>query len=402
LALSGGGYRAAFFHLGVLRKLHELALLDRVAVISGVSGGSIVAGAYAQSLLNREDFHAFLGKTRRFLEAKTLDLPALLSELLPWQKSSRRIEESFERLLTGDGQVSRMSDLARLPSPRFVFNATAVHSGRGWRFVSGGRVEEWELGQTHDAAFSCSVDRYACDVTLAKAVTASAAFPLFSAVTIDRRDVLDAPEESTVEHREFYQDLPDPVCLSDGGIRDNSGLTSIITGHQPPGYESDYYLVGSDAGAIVNLLRDPPTGLRRFLHVGSLLSAPPRGRFRKAHYLLRQFEIMGHHNNRVVVALILREHRVRNSSRKGMAMLRIDEAIGEIGERAETVCELSGVETRLRSPGWNTAESLMNHGANLLWARLSEYTDLLSADQVMPLTQKRRHKDALLPGDESL
>jgi hypothetical protein len=38
LALSGGGFRASFFHLGVLRRLAELGLLRRVAVLSTVSG----------------------------------------------------------------------------------------------------------------------------------------------------------------------------------------------------------------------------------------------------------------------------------------------------------------------------------------------------------------------------
>src|SRR4051795_9273710 len=46
LALSGGGFRAAFFHVGVLARLAELGVLPRVEVISTVSGGSIVGAAY--------------------------------------------------------------------------------------------------------------------------------------------------------------------------------------------------------------------------------------------------------------------------------------------------------------------------------------------------------------------
>src|SRR5437667_8380874 len=45
LALSGGGFRAAAFHLGVLKRLRELGLLREVDLLSTVSGGSIV-GAY--------------------------------------------------------------------------------------------------------------------------------------------------------------------------------------------------------------------------------------------------------------------------------------------------------------------------------------------------------------------
>jgi NTE family protein len=46
LALSGGGHRAAFFHIGVLAKLAELGLLRPIEVISTVSGGSIVGALY--------------------------------------------------------------------------------------------------------------------------------------------------------------------------------------------------------------------------------------------------------------------------------------------------------------------------------------------------------------------
>jgi predicted acylesterase/phospholipase RssA len=56
LALSGGGFRATLFHLGVLRRLAELDLLRDVSVISSVSGGSILAAHYL--LLLRERLNA--------------------------------------------------------------------------------------------------------------------------------------------------------------------------------------------------------------------------------------------------------------------------------------------------------------------------------------------------------
>ena len=49
LALSGGGSRAIAFHLGCLRALNDLRLLDRIDVISSVSGGSVIAAMYAYS-----------------------------------------------------------------------------------------------------------------------------------------------------------------------------------------------------------------------------------------------------------------------------------------------------------------------------------------------------------------
>src|SRR6187401_2076996 len=53
LALSGGGFRASFYHLGVLARLAELNVLRHVDVLSCVSGGSIVGACYWMMLRNR-------------------------------------------------------------------------------------------------------------------------------------------------------------------------------------------------------------------------------------------------------------------------------------------------------------------------------------------------------------
>ncbi len=47
LALSGGGYRAATYHIGTFRALKKLNLLHRINTISSNSGGSITAACYA-------------------------------------------------------------------------------------------------------------------------------------------------------------------------------------------------------------------------------------------------------------------------------------------------------------------------------------------------------------------
>ena len=46
LGLSGGGFRASLFHIGVLARLAELDVLRHVEVLSCVSGGSIVGAHY--------------------------------------------------------------------------------------------------------------------------------------------------------------------------------------------------------------------------------------------------------------------------------------------------------------------------------------------------------------------
>ena len=44
LALSGGGFRASVFHIGVLTFLAEKKQLENISYISTVSGGSLLIG----------------------------------------------------------------------------------------------------------------------------------------------------------------------------------------------------------------------------------------------------------------------------------------------------------------------------------------------------------------------
>ena len=55
LCLSGGGYRAALFHLGALRRLNELGILAQVDTLTSVSGGSIFAAQLATHLIREPD-----------------------------------------------------------------------------------------------------------------------------------------------------------------------------------------------------------------------------------------------------------------------------------------------------------------------------------------------------------
>lgn len=74
LALSGGGYRAAAYHIGTLRALHRLGLLDKVDVISSVSGGSITATYYA---LHKDNFEEFESSCIKKLQTGVLHIAVL-------------------------------------------------------------------------------------------------------------------------------------------------------------------------------------------------------------------------------------------------------------------------------------------------------------------------------------
>lgn len=76
VALSGGGYRASAFHIGTLRALHKMNLIDKVDVLSTISGGSITGAYYC---LFKGDFAAFEAAIIQKLQSCNLIRYVLLS-----------------------------------------------------------------------------------------------------------------------------------------------------------------------------------------------------------------------------------------------------------------------------------------------------------------------------------
>src|SRR5215468_9164126 len=70
LCLSGGGFRATLYHLGVVRLLFDAGLLRYVRHLISVSGGSILA---AHLVLNWKDYLAS-GERFRDTAAKLVDI----------------------------------------------------------------------------------------------------------------------------------------------------------------------------------------------------------------------------------------------------------------------------------------------------------------------------------------
>ena len=157
LCLSGGGFRAAFFHLGALYRLAELDMLRRVEVISCVSGGAIVGAAYQLLLkrkiecivnkkkesreyikLRREDYLDVVRDLRSHLADLTarhliarmfLNPVTLLRIILPGYTLSDALTELLDKYLfeklSKDGKSPRLSDLGIEPSRLGVYDPHA-------------------------------------------------------------------------------------------------------------------------------------------------------------------------------------------------------------------------------------------------------------------------------------
>ena len=87
LALSGGGFRASLFHLGVIRRLEELGIMKYVHTISAVSGGSVIAAYYVIEMEKR------LRRRRGNLEDKLDQLDKVRLEIF------EEIADCFSRAL---------------------------------------------------------------------------------------------------------------------------------------------------------------------------------------------------------------------------------------------------------------------------------------------------------------
>jgi NTE family protein len=241
LCLSGGGFRAALFHLGALLRLNELGLLSRIAVISSVSGGSILNGILAArwSSLVSDSTHTFRNfdeiirnPLRAFCQ---LDLrtPLLLGHGLnplkwfaesrsPFTVSANDLSRSYDALFEG----KLLADVPESSSnmPRFVFCATSVNTGACWHFHSGPLARMGEFYTGYSAVN---------DIRLSEAVAASSAFPLaFSAFELDLARLKDV---SRVDPWGATRPLSgkrngvtlDRILLTDGGVYDNLGVEPV-------------------------------------------------------------------------------------------------------------------------------------------------------------------------------
>ncbi|QUN66345.1 patatin-like phospholipase family protein [Pseudomonas sp. JS425] len=242
LALSGGGARAMAFHLGCLRALHDLGILQKVSTITAVSGGSVLAGLYCS---HPGDFESFEARVREILRTGFMKpaliravtstdgvkavgvATALLAErsvafvarkVLGWVGKSRPGEQwpntapflrkasrttILRNTLSKTFNGCLLKDL-RVDRPRLIVIACELRSKAAFYYTRES-LHCWRYG-------SASTD----GVELADAVVASAAYPLFLPALDQRMTFSKNGCEST--HR---------ITLSDGGVYDNLGLNPL-------------------------------------------------------------------------------------------------------------------------------------------------------------------------------
>jgi len=99
LCLSGGGYRAMLFHVGVLWRLNQIGLLPKLNRISSVSGGSITAAVLALKWQNGLQFED--GVAKNFTEEVVNPIMSLAVAVVILWGSVGLLKESVWMSLAG-------------------------------------------------------------------------------------------------------------------------------------------------------------------------------------------------------------------------------------------------------------------------------------------------------------
>ena len=304
LALSGGGFRASLFHIGVLARLAELDVLRHVEVLSCVSGGSIVGAFYYLELrkrlqekekLDQADYiqivenveHKFLKGVQsnirlrmlmgfrtnlRVLTSKNSSMTERLATLYD-RELYDLVEDEFKRkrrslsdiLITPKGSQGRFRPKydnwgRRDKVPILILNSTTLNTCHNWQFTGSFMGEPPARGIQADIDANDRLRRmYHEDaplayrepgsvksrVRLSEAVAASACVPaLFDPLVFDG-----------LYGTTYDPNRPTPYVtrLVDGGAYDNQGVTSLL--------EQDCtVLLVSDASGQTGLAEDPGGG----------------------------------------------------------------------------------------------------------------------------------------------
>ena len=272
LALSGGGFRASLYHLGVLAQLAEVDILRNVEVLSCVSGGAIVGAYYYLKVrhllqtkvdtdITRQDYidivremiDEFVSGVQKNIRTRVAVNPLKNFRMFWSENYSRTVRaaelyEQYLYALVKDGHESKkdryLNDLTIAPlikngssaekdtsfSPKYqnwrrsakvpilVLNAATLNTGHTWQFTASW-MGEAPAGIDTDIDGNDRLRRmYYAEapeghqrIRLGQAVGASAAVPgVFEPLTMDNL----FPERI--------------VRLADGGVCDNQGVGTLL------------------------------------------------------------------------------------------------------------------------------------------------------------------------------
>lgn len=251
ISLSGGGFRATSIHLGLMsylstKKINDVSLLERVRILSSVSGGTFVGVKYAATLKKGGTFEECYKSIVDFMTTVDLVEDALnyLAEDSNWGSGRQRslinsfasiYHEQFESehlgLLWEESPVIHLKEIN--------FNATEFHFALPFHFQKSEYIfQDSKIPEyVGNKKIHIPIDM-AKEIRLADIIAASSCVP-FGFEPINFPDDFTHPESVKLKDRTSLPRIsPDgekisyPIGLMDGGVDDNQGVDAVITSEE--------------------------------------------------------------------------------------------------------------------------------------------------------------------------
>lgn len=243
IALSGGGFRASVFHIGILSFLAEKKQLENITYISTVSGGSLLIGLIYSINHNKwpssEKFlNVIAPQLKKQLTESSLIKDTFFSLMVHpsnWKYIFQRVKILAYTLNHTWKVVSKISDIPEYP--KLAINATTSETGKSWRF-SNDKMGDYLSGYVKTP-----------NISLSDVMAISAAFPAgFGPYTIDTNqfewfNYKTWNTKETIEIQPTFKKLH----LYDGGVYDNLGVEPMMSKSNSFLRNEIDYLIVSDA-----------------------------------------------------------------------------------------------------------------------------------------------------------
>ena len=241
ITLSGGGIRAAIFHLGVLARLSDEGLLEKIEMISTVSGGTLLVGmiytANKKKWPNSIEFKsACIPFVKKILTEKNLQINAIIRTFLnPWlfyYGRAKILSESIKKCWSIDGKLSEIP-----LKPRWNINSCTIESGKSWRFVPGRRMGDYIINYVENP-----------EISLADVLSSSAAVPFLIGNLLIRTKNYKWFKYTSNEIKTPIEQKFKKIHIWDGGVYDNLGMEALVKLRNGCFYRDELnFLIVSDA-----------------------------------------------------------------------------------------------------------------------------------------------------------
>lgn len=232
LSLSGGGYRAAAFHLGTMRLMDRVGLLPCVVGLSTVSGGTICGMAWVVSMIEGKTFGQFYDQFSRYLISNNVIAEAMQGltggrghASHTWASLIAAAADVYARPnLFGDRRFGEVLGANGLQLEEAIFNSTEFHTGLDFRFRKSDRPRTILGNRNYPLPRAV-----AQHVRLADIVAASSCFPGgFEPLVFPQQFHWPDEYPLTSALSDLGPDFGGGLPLMDGGIYDNQGVESLL------------------------------------------------------------------------------------------------------------------------------------------------------------------------------